>query len=407
MANPILNANDGSTLINADGKWVGPGKAASNTLLSDLSSGLVVALGVDTYETHDPADTSTPVQDAASDLHGSGVNGGRIFLPPGATTDSGPLRNLQNKSITGVSAGRGVSNSEGGTDPDDDHGSTLVIDGGGDGIIVDDYDDGNTCYLANFTLRADDQTDGRSAIRFTDEDSDSSTANPRQFQMHNMRFTNWKNTNTDRGIISMEDNHAWSSHWSSLVFQDVQGHAISGSTSDMGNFISIGNLLYMPADDSDATTPKQSAIALPTGKAAATQIEIGYLNCGNYARRAIDMNNLSANGYIGVGGLNFEGDNLSSVSGPAIRAGGKGNFWIRHAKVVSIDVDSIIELGTNNRDNKIGYVETAGGVTVSNSKIYVTSDKAGPSYYFGSTSDVGNDGSTSDVRCLATAGTSA
>jgi hypothetical protein len=370
------------------------GSSQSTSLVGQLSSGNIVGIYEGGNVTTDPSGTTTPVQDTIDALNASSGTGGIIYLPAGVVQENGPLRELYNKRLTGVAASEAASN----------RGSVIEFTHSGHGLVLDTWSDTNHITLDNLALRPDDSTDGRSAIRLYDANSDGSTTNGRMFNMRNITLKNWVNTADDDGIIGVHEPHLYSCHWDNLFIRRCQGNGIGGSANSMFNFLEISNYLYSPDDDGGAVSQGQSAISTNPGTLTSMQATIGYLNVGRAAKKAIHLHNQTENGRIIVGAWNFEPTELASVSNPVFDIGGKGYFQALTGKVTGTDVESVFELGFNNDNNILGQPRL-GNSSVTNSRVYVTGDSNGPSWYFGPKSHVGNDGSVSKVRCLATAGT--
>lgn len=341
--------------------------------------GDVVYVKPSDYGSIDPDSTKTPVQDALSEINSGSEKSGVVWLPAGEISDEGPIRDFARVSIIGTGIGRGLPG---------EHSTTLTINGSGsDGFVIQDPSDATWANLHNFTLKAHDQSDGRAAIRFN------GTYHPRSFNIGHLRFQNWTETST--GVISVESNHWWSSHWSAISFHDVRGSGIY--CADQPNQVSIDNLYYDPrsgggnAIEVENTSPK---------------LLIGALNCDRYATRALYFHDLLDNGYVGIGTSAFEPTQKSSEV-EAYYLGGTGCVWLGHARVNGTTVQRVVNLGHESGNNIIFSVDLGGLAAVTNNFIEITSPPVEESWYFGSAGDIRNTvgSSTGLVRALSTAGT--
>lgn len=340
----------------------------------DLSRGLIAYTASGEYGVIDPSGNRTPVQDAITAVDDIAGGGGAIFLPPGEVSDAGPLHSLSHKAVVGVAAGRG---------PYDDpkqNGSTVTIDGGGDGIQIGTegsggFHDGSWCWLHNFTLNAHDHSDGRAAIRFNGDH------HVPDFNMGNMRFTEWTNTkaNNNPGIFSFQKNQCFRSQWQKIVFHSTSG---PGIYADGGKpyGVHVGHFQNSPRNDSVALETRNSAV-----------FSFDMFMQGRSGKRAV-TGYLNSNGAIVISNCIVEPSAWMTHGTEAFNLHGPGQFWLGAVRVHNNGgYDQIYRLGKDNGNNRLPKPILTDKTAVKSNTLNVTSSPKEASYYFGPSKDIQND----------------
>jgi hypothetical protein len=317
-----------------------------------------VAAGLGEDASVDPMETDTPVSDAFRRIDETGEDRGfgAVLLPPDEITEAAPIVPSQYTSLLGW----GVNTSR-----------IEFTDLEADGIRIRRLNDGKFVRFDGFTLVGSGEQGerrGGSAIHF-----DNGSANPRHFNIGSLSFRNWVDP-----VVHLERGAPFGCVWQHLDFgfgendgrEIVFGRNQSFLGSQIG-YISAGNRTGDPVITTDFS---------------GARFNLGFLNIGGSAGPALDLQT-TWNGYVSVNGINYETG--TNRTGTIVAIDGPASTRIEHVKNTNSTVDSIARLGRRNAHNVIGRVQNAG--TVRRGKIEITDQPAGPSFYFGSSSDFATD----------------
>lgn len=327
----------------------------------------------------DPANTSTPVQDAVDALNNASTDGyGTVLYPPRVENNPimtpGGIRGYSHQNHIGWGWSSSFIKKEANSNP--------LLDAGA-------KPDSRECYWDGLTFEGPGLGSATEPFLLVNEGSD--------IPFHDFGHVQIWRFNSSDGVIKMVDNGFFACRWEALRTHN-NGPFISNSASTSfhgGPSNWIGQLSgYGGQNGSDF-------IYLDQGP----RWRIENLNLGGDYDRAMYVNNANHR-WFSVGQLNFEITDSTNVS-TIIKKESSGQFIIERIGNYA-DVDQAVELGVNNGSARIG--EITGG-TYANAKINVTGapddTTNAPSYYFGSSNDVvNNSGTAGAVRCLASAGTS-
>lgn len=375
----VTDDTDGTVTVDAS--------AASGTSLPDLlSQGLVVASASGTFTTHDPANTSTPVNDAITDIEGSGSSG-IIWLPPGTTQDTGPIAwnsNAQAISIRGTGFSTASSGGGGGN-------CVLEITGSNAGMDISGFGPKHMT-MRDFVLKGTNQS--YPALWFN------ASTTPRMHNMNNIRFDSW--SDSTNGAIHFDGSHTFSCHWQNLMFAVSNSGPCMYMNSDGPNFVEITN---MYADHKGGNHPVIDC------NNQRMNVNMGLLNIGGDHDQALSLDSMTFNGQLQIDYINYEPNGVTDTNKPVIKKAGNGYFQVDCLSVNGYSgmdsVESAYQLYGNN--NRIGHIVERGltnGYDIGN-PIDVQNTLSG-SWYFGPTGDVvNNTGSNTGLQCLEDAGTEA
>ena len=314
-----------------------------------------IAPGLGPGDAVDPAETATPVADAlaAIDAVGDREGYGTVLLPPTEVEEAKPLVPSQFVEFVGWGA----------------HTSEITFTNlERDGFRVTHLTDGKFVLLDAFTISGGDaeRRTGGSALHFAND----SGVHPKQFNIGNLAFRDWIDP-----VVHCERGSPFGSSWGHLDFGYDANHGreflVEREQSLLGTQIG-----YIDAGNATGDTVFYTDFG-------GVKANIGFINIGGSAGRAIRIK-ASSNGHLHVGGINFEP--VRSVSGPIVSVQGDASTRLDYVQNTNSEVESMVQLEFNNGNTIIGLLRNNG--TVRNAKIEVTKDAAGPSYYFGPSSDV-------------------
>ncbi len=343
-----------------------------------LSAGNVVAVAGGLETAIDPAGTATPVQEALDRIANADTSG-IVYLPPGKTSDTGPITvpvGAQGAQIRGVGASTGGQPV-----------SQLTITGSNEGFRIGDYGF-KFVYLDGFTLHGNGGANPAILCQ--------GNRNPRMFGIGRLNFTGWDGTST--GVMHWDNASPWSCHFRHLHFGATAGPSIKFDgkgplAARFDNILSDGATAH-PVIDVNNEAPN---------------LDIGVINVGGANNRVINCQTMTGNGSINVRFMNFEPKDTTDVTS-VNRLNGPGIVNLETIRVTAgsglNSVDQVVELGFNNGRNVIGQVQVVGNVSVDNNVINVTEEPVATSWYYGPASDIADTSgsSTGLVRSLATAG---
>lgn len=385
-------SDDGDGTATVVGSLTGSGANLANL----LSQGLVVWSGQGAWGTEDPSGSTTPVQDAIDNVDGATNDdfaGGYVWLPPGITREAGPLDRLINKRIIGAGIGRADSSTNA-----EEHGSTILIDGGGDGILCDSWGDVHFTLLDGFALRADDNTDGRAAIRFKDTSN-----NATHFNIGNLKLEEWTNTTAQAnpGIIAWEDNTTWACHWGSLHLIKVDGPGLYRGSGGNPYGVRVGHYEYAPRSP-DFAIRSESRLNMSFGHIHSDLQIDGMFNgtLNNFGYLSVDSWSCEPDDNFGANrGAVWKFEGTGGDAGRAVI--GPGNIFDSAGSW-----DQVFEIGADAGGITMWKPELW-GTTIDNNIVNVTGAPSHECWYFGPSSDIQNDAGTSTgyVRAMASAGT--
>lgn len=315
-----------------------------------------------------PTDRDRPIQDAidrataaSSPLYG-GEGQGSVLLPPGTTTEAGPLSGYGGLSIRG-------------------HGPTATEIGFTDtsrpGFHITNQNEIANSYLDGFTV------DG-----WNTADRSASGGQPRAFHVTD----NGGGINANVGrlvfdkfpgpVVHFEGTAPYGSTWDALSMRSYShsNHAFRAEDCFMPAF-SIGRLDCGPSD------PSIYAVYIQNANFGGA---IGAINSGGASGRVLYFEGSTNADNLGVGHINSEPNDPETVQN-VVRLDGDGYCNIRHIKVqgrlsttdtVRFANDSTKGVGPAN--NTIQNVRDA----PSNAKITIQFQPTGESWYFGRSEDV-------------------
>jgi len=367
------------------------GEAAN--FVDSLGQGYVVPIapGLSLGDAIDPANTSTPVQDAietvaaANKPEGSNGNAtGTIYLPPGRIVqDTGPITfpiGAQALQIQGY----GMATPEG---PN----SFIEITGDNAGFEFQGYWGAKQINLRGFTLKGTGQN--YPAMWWNGKRG---SVTPRMVNMQRVRFDDWL---PERGVIHFDETNPFSCHFDSLMFAS-SNNGPCFRLEKGGGVIGFTQLTNIYADCRQNRSP---VIESPY---QGMDVDIGLLNIGGDHDQVFDVD-LSVNGHLRAQFINFE-TKVSDTGKGVITKSGRGYMQIDHLRVNGFSglnsVDDIYRL--NNGNNFIGPIANRGEVTIQRSTINLTGSHDRLSWYLGPSSDVTDNAVSSEgkFRILDTAG---
>ncbi|WP_324664330.1 hypothetical protein [Haloarcula sediminis] len=351
---------------------------ATPPAVQSLADGHVVAVGRDFERTTvETADTETPVQDA---LDAVADSGGRVYLPPGVVTDSGPIRPHENTGIYGF--GMNVS--------------VLEIGGRGtDGIRFDRGERTHRVQLDGFELRGPGvDADTGVAVNFRPNERDAAT-DPADFYVGRLYCREWGNTvyRVADGVGPFQCRHDF------LRIDDcdagdrdalIEWHSGYGPANWFGTVVA-----YPTASASGA----DSRLLHQRGGG----LSIEHITVGSTTGRLVD----TAGGRLHVGRLHYEPVGQRSVPSALVAIGDDAVTRIDDVIVDSGAVEYVYELTAGAGDAMLSNATQGSGVIREN-VVHVSNrpDPDRPSFYFGPARDVDVAGSwdTGSLRALGAAG---
>lgn len=333
----------------------------------------------------DPANTTTPVQDAVDIAESN--NGGEIRLPPGVIQESQTVNIERNVSIRGHGIGD-ASLSE----------SRSVVEWP-DGVNHIEINVGGVC-LDGFTLRGPGPA--TNPIRSLGI-GHGGTADPRNIQIGHLAFEDFRG----RAVAT-----------SGSVFQSHLGTFLSAANIDAGDEVALfdlnfgfcntmGNLSAYPTDDGSGSLTTIIRLGSDFG------IEIGSINVGGTAESIVERRA----GYepLVIHQSNFEPTNIGTTSIDRVFNLENGPSYIYGTKVTGTSsftsINKVYRLDFNSRKSVLTKPEIrdgdSGGFSVGQTPVVIQEDPFGYSWYFGPSSDITNNASTASgyVRSLESAGT--
>lgn len=342
----------------------GDGSVSVDDLVGGYASKLRVFSSNGVSTTVDPANTTTPLQDA----HDAASVGDAIVLPPGKITESATFNwTTANLRLLGWGSSRVEFTDLANAGVSYDAFRTHV-----DGVIFDGSDPVNrTAPVWQFA----------------------GTANHQECNFGTVRFQNGGNP-----VIDMTTYSPFSSTWGMVNFQ-------SGSNSNQGRNIAgkfgVGcevGALYLGAQSGPWT-----------GLDISGSVTIGNINVGGDINTALDHSGAATEASLVVGQMNYETGN--TFAGAAVRLGGSPTAIIGSVDVRSGSPDYAVELydpGTDPPKRKI-IMSTTGNRSLAfvNLASGMPADSAFSSYYFGPAKNVADNSGTTNgtFRTLASAGT--
>lgn len=324
----------------------------------------------------DPADTTTPVQDAIDAIGRS--NGGTVILPPKTITEASAIVGGRDKRIIGY----GIAN-----------GSAVEIDGDGTNGIEQDASvtrDWRNSYLDGWSLNTADpsnRTSG-SAIYLADQPT-------RGMNMGLFKVFGWNGTDP---IIHYDTAHAFEFH---AGFLRIEGEGAGWQMDDAGPGMNVAQLVM---DVSDG--------GIGLSMLSGGELTIRHYSALRSTGRAFTGGATNARSNIGV--LHYETDQVLNGSPGAPWLGTNMAGSCHRVGMMALDGSSgassnyAYRLHASNQNAILGPVITQGGYTLNNNVVNISSDPDGTSWYFGASSDIDvNHGGTNEgeVRSLASAGT--
>ena len=342
-----------------------------------------VASGLSSNDAIDPSATTTPVQDAIDAI--GRTNGGAILLPPKEIQETGPILGSSFKTILGWGTSRR---------------STIKITDTAADAIGQDPDVARDCrrsYWHNLTIVGGDQSSrtAGSAINL-----DLSGNKPRGMNLGSVRFISWGGPDP---VINFDPGGAFELFWDYLEIASFEGKAVQIFEGGLG--MRVGNLVV-------TSDPSNTGRCIDFQSGGESQF--GHISMMNHGGAGFFAKNTSLS--LQVGQLHFENGSGSDVStgSPVFFIGDSECCNIGTIRTVgssnggSITVDSIVELAYRNSGHIIRNLVPNAYSTVNTNLINITSDPAGPSWYFGPASDIDvnhSDSKEGEVRSLDSAGT--
>lgn len=337
---------EGGPMLNPDAIW-----NETNILVVGTSGQLI--------ERRDPAESTTPVTDAITDLDAAG--GGEVYLPPGGTDDEGPLPVADNVHIYG--RGHGGANA-----------SLVNITGGGKSIH----------------LPAGDGTKRHGSIkgvRLVNADGLGGQSGGDSIAMHlgdsvrgfdfDIRFDDWANQ------VIRSDATCFENTWERIYANNCDAGGQSSSWLFDFDTFGPGNVFeqviaYPTADVSGANS---HILRLAHDQEA----DVRSLNVGGTAGWAVQTG-----GQVDFGPINYEPVNPPTTPDRVIHAGGLSRSTFSTVTIQGVTVNNVYNLN-GPPGGTLGEVHLD-NATVNGNRVYVNTDPTGTGIkYAGPVSDVNND----------------
>lgn len=382
--------NSGSNIEPIDGETIGTGSEdvdVGSVNTSDLSGtypGKVrVFANNEIISTIDPANTTSPVQDACDDIDAVTANGsGKIILPEGTVQDSsGSIPQLADRKMV---LGHGIDSSR-----------IEFTDTSDDGVVLNPAGGTSRTFWHGFTLDGTDsstrgstpadQSGGTAAIR--------ATGNAWQFSMGQVKFNNWGD------VVYFESNGPFGAHWNDISMTQNEG---AGLIMDGGGpAFSIGSFDF-------ENNGANYAIRQNRNTRPGACLKVGMLNYGNAGGSACARLDDTRRGYAFIDYINYEPTD-TTTSTYAVRLLSEATAGFRCLQLRgNANVDFGVEHRSGAGNKYIGRVENL--ATINTNKVRIQGTASGtdkPSFYYGPQSDITDNstGSTGAVRSMASAGT--
>lgn len=373
--------------VEADGLAVN-----AKTVQSALDGHVVpVASGLGVSDAIDPASTSTPVQDAIDKF--SYRVGGTVLLPPTTVDEGAPINMFSGCRIVGWGGGDIV------TTPTS---QIRFPSGGHDLVRFDDDFVHRGCALVGFTL------DGQAREQNQSTGVGIRCGDPNRSASENQNVTrSIVNDVTVRGLTAAAIKNEAGSAWVDCEFGRLAIGQVDNGTDPAIDFIDgfgFGNHIailsaylgsFDSGEDGKVIHAKQKG-----------SLSIGHANIGGATGAAIVW--AVDDGWLNVGGMNYEASDQQSTGGPALRKYGiapwaMGDFIIRASERNRTMLVGSTPSGAGNL--RMGTIFEGGGGTLTLDKpVNVIDDTTHPVVYAGPSNHVDNTSGSAlsvPVSCLA------